>query len=186
MKIYKAGGIIPFCQIGSERYLLLQRRTKMKNGKIEYGKYEDLGGRKSKIEKQNNHPIINTAIREASEETNFVYSGDIIKGYIGITAECKQKSDEFFINRIDPNFISNKTIPYAVFLVKVEEDQKFPNEVYGNYEHTDRFHRVLSWVKLTEFEKIVQNNNLHPRIIKCAQQIRKKILTNLKKSCPNV
>jgi 8-oxo-dGTP pyrophosphatase MutT (NUDIX family) len=178
-QIFKAAGIIPCCKLGDVIYVLLQRR--IFNGKdpgtFTLGWYEDLGGSKSVGERKENANILETATREASEETNCAHGldgGIPAVDYKTLTPAVMSKSKEFFKSRVGEPVL-NPAIHYALYIANIEPENKLPDISYGSYELVDRFRRRLFWVELSTFENFMVKNMCHPRLNGMLPDIKRRI-----------
>jgi hypothetical protein len=128
------GGVILFKKHDDITELLLIKNR---------GKYEDLGGR---IDKQDKN-IYETISREVKEESNGLLST--------------------IYNRIyDTPFIYTRISKYVICLVQAtDEESKLKGEDFGDRELHDNIERTAHWMTIDEFYEHAKNKELNFRLI---------------------
>ena len=128
-KSFYGGGVILY----HGKKLLLQ--------KIEGREFwEDFGGKSDKEDKD----IIETAVRECSEESNHVLNKDFLEELIKLN-----KKKCYYLLQNNTYFI------YVIYVPRVVKEKLIP-EIFGEKELHDNIRRKVEWVD--------KDVNLHPRI----------------------
>ena len=137
--------------------------------------WEDFGGRSNWEEKKYNNPPQTTAIREASEETNYIFASHPPKN------STRVKRVEFMENlKTDPtivntsySFLTKKILSKPVYipigkyysyiaLLSPEEMQR--SMKMGDFEFTDSVTRKFEWFSWEDFSVKLKNGECHVRL----------------------
>lgn len=122
-----SAGITPYIFEDDCIYLLLIKKNDI---------YEDFGGKTEFID----NSIYDTAAREAEEESNGIFSRDVIDNLL--------PNAPYFYNR-------QKYISYFIKL-----NEKYDISLFGDIEIHDQIKRVVEWVKISD----ISWKNIHHRL----------------------
>lgn len=105
--------------------------------------YEDIGGKCDTTDKD----IIDTIIRETSEETN---------NMINLTRS----------RFIDCEYIITQSSKYCIYLIPALScELKLDSKSFGTYENHDKIKRTIDWIKIIDFiDYAFMKFNLNPRL----------------------
>lgn len=133
----RAAGVLPFKREGDTiKFLMINRRNR----------YEDFGG-KTDIQ---DLCIEETAVREAYEESNGIFSKELIIRQLYYTVLSKTK------------VAYSKISKYIVFFVEITDD--YDCDIFGNKEFHDNIDRTVEWVDIGNFIDSDFLKKLHCRL----------------------
>jgi len=118
-------------------------------------RFDDLGG---KVD-ESDSDVNDTISREISEETNGVITYEFMQTHL-------------HHNSTTTNIFYNKSSKYYVVVLQVDETFHPDTSVFGDFEETDRIHRVINWMdfkcaKRRLASRIVSNADLMKYLYGC-------------------
>lgn len=133
----RAAGILPYKREGDNIKFLMIKHNNV---------YEDFGGKTDIVD----GCVEETAIREALEESNNIFTQDLFVKQL-YYSQCNRKKMAYY-----------KKAKYVVYLLEIHDE--YDCNIFGTSELHDRIVRTVEWVDLERFLDVSFLDKLHLRL----------------------